>query len=63
MLECQTKYKKYMHLVEETEQTQVTIKDNNSRSESYSVLTTISHFSRKRTLKFLVCWFYISIHL
>ena len=34
-----------------------------SRSESYSVLTTISHFSRKRTLKFLMCWFYISIHL
>ena len=26
-----------------------------SRSESYSVLTTISHFSRKRTLKFLMC--------
>ena len=36
---------------------------HNSRSESYSVLTTISHFSRKRTLKFLMCLFYISIHL
>ena len=36
---------------------------HNSRSESYSVLTTISNFSGKRTLKFLVCWFYISMHL